>query len=161
MRTRWWAVALVAATLSSLLLVGLPLYFIRPFVPQTETGVAVSYALRSLAPLLTIVLLAAGLVCAAALWKGGRVLRRVGVVAALLVLAAMVPAARWSPEETMFRPLPEPGFIEASRASHVEPDDMVLGIEIGGQAKAYPVRLLAYHHVVNDELNGVALAATY
>jgi hypothetical protein len=161
MRTRWWTAALLLATLASLLLVGLPIYFIRPFVPQTERGMAVSYTLRSLAPLLTVVLLAAGLVCAGALWKGRRLLRRLGLVLALLILAAMVPAARWSPEETMFRPLPEPGFIESSRASHVEPDDMVLGIEIEGRAKAYPVRLLAYHHVVNDELNGVALVATY
>ncbi len=38
---------------------------------------------------------------------------------------------------------------------------MVLAIEVGGEARAYPVDLVAYHHIVNDELNGQPLAATY
>jgi hypothetical protein len=76
MQARWWAVLLGLDVLLSLLVVGIPLYLIRPFVAQTEQGVAVSYALRTWGPLLTIALLLAGLVCVAKLWKGGRIVRR-------------------------------------------------------------------------------------
>jgi hypothetical protein len=161
MRARWWAVLLGLDVLLSLLVVGIPLYLIRPFVAQTEQGVAVSYVLRAWGPLLTIALLVAGLVCVVQLWKDGRIVRRLGLVVATLFLSGMVAAARWSPEESFFGPLPEPGFIEAGRAAHVEPAEMVLGITVGGRSKAYPVPILAYHHLVNDHLGGVPLVATY
>jgi hypothetical protein len=38
---------------------------------------------------------------------------------------------------------------------------MVIGVEIGGQSRAYPVRYLAYHHMLNDELGSTALLPTY
>ncbi|MCP5111656.1 MAG: DUF3179 domain-containing protein [bacterium] len=38
---------------------------------------------------------------------------------------------------------------------------MVLGVEVGGEARAYPLDLIAYHHIVNDEVNGQPLAVTY
>ena len=41
------------------------------------------------------------------------------------------------------------------------PDDRVLGIEIGGIAKAYPVRLLNWHEVVNDDIAGTPVVITY
>ena len=161
MQARWWTVLLGLDALLSLLVVGIPLYLIRPFVAQTEQGVAVSFTLRAWGPLLTMVLLLAGLVCVVQLWKGGRIMRRLGLMVAVFFLGGMVAAARWSPEESFFRPLPEPGFIEAERTAHVEPAEMVLGITLGGRSKAYPVVILAYHHLVNDELGGVPLVATY
>lgn len=33
-----------------------------------------------------------------------------------------------------------------------DPDDMVVGVEIGRDARAYPIALLTYHELVNDEL---------
>jgi hypothetical protein len=37
----------------------------------------------------------------------------------------------------------------------------VIAIEINGEAKAYPLSVLMYHEIVNDELGGVPIAATY
>ena len=34
-------------------------------------------------------------------------------------------------------------------------------IAVNGTARAYPVRALAYHHIVNDTLGGVPLVGTY
>ena len=34
-------------------------------------------------------------------------------------------------------------------------------ISVKGKVRAYPVRSLSYHHIVNDVLEGVAVAATY
>jgi hypothetical protein len=39
--------------------------------------------------------------------------------------------------------------------------DRVVGVEIGGQRRAYPLRFLVWHEVVNDTLGGVPIAVTY
>jgi len=40
-------------------------------------------------------------------------------------------------------------------------DNAVLGTVIDDQARAYPIRLLSHHEVVNDEINDVSFAACY
>ncbi|MBM4112445.1 MAG: DUF3179 domain-containing protein [Phycisphaerae bacterium] len=40
-------------------------------------------------------------------------------------------------------------------------DDRVLGVVIGGEARAYPLRILNAHEVVNDEIAGEPVAVTY
>ena len=39
--------------------------------------------------------------------------------------------------------------------------DLVLGVQIGDQARAYPVRAMGYHHLVNDLIAGEPIVATY
>lgn len=39
--------------------------------------------------------------------------------------------------------------------------DLVIGVEIGGEARAYPTRILAWHQVVNDTLAGRPILVTY
>jgi|SRR5882724_9070369 len=39
--------------------------------------------------------------------------------------------------------------------------DMVIGVSIDGQSRAYPVRYLAHHHMLNDQLGAAALLPTY
>lgn len=48
---------------------------------------------------------------------------------------------------------------EADRA--LKPGDAVLGLEIGSDAVAYPIRLLNWHELVNDVVGGVPVAVTY
>ena len=38
---------------------------------------------------------------------------------------------------------------------------MVLGIRLGGDSRAYPISLMAYHHLVNDVVAGQPLVVTY
>ncbi len=42
-----------------------------------------------------------------------------------------------------------------------EPDEVVIGVEINGDARAYPVGLLSSHEIVNDTVGGRALAVTW
>jgi hypothetical protein len=44
----------------------------------------------------------------------------------------------------------EPKFISANEADWLSPQDRVLAIVLGGQAKAYPVPILNWHEIVND-----------
>lgn len=48
-----------------------------------------------------------------------------------------------------------------AKASKVEKDRMVIGIELNGEAKAYPISLIAYHHQVLDTLAGKPIMVTY
>lgn len=48
---------------------------------------------------------------------------------------------------------------EADRV--LKPDDPVLGLVIGGEAVAYPIRLLNWHELINDEVGGIPVAVTY
>ena len=54
-----------------------------------------------------------------------------------------------------------PQFVSASRADFLEPDDAVLGIMHRGDARAYPIRILNWHEVVNDRIGGQPVAITY
>ncbi len=56
----------------------------------------------------------------------------------------------------------DPQFISAEEASSwLKDDDLVLAVEINNQTKAYPFKILTLHEIVNDELAGEPIAATY
>jgi hypothetical protein len=52
-------------------------------------------------------------------------------------------------------------FNERNRPKYVVTTDRVVGIEINGQAHAWPLTLLNVHEVVNDTVAGVPVAVTY
>lgn len=47
------------------------------------------------------------------------------------------------------------------RDPYVVSDDRVIGVAIGGEARAYPLSVLNWHEVVNDTLGGVPIAVTW
>lgn len=57
--------------------------------------------------------------------------------------------------------LTDPAVVSAADASYLRADDRVLGVAIGGQVRAYPIRILNWHEVVNDQLGGVPIVVTY
>ena len=54
-----------------------------------------------------------------------------------------------------------PKFISAEKADFLKPADRVLGVEINGKARAYPIRILNWHEIVNDIHNGKPIAVTF
>ena len=153
---------LVLIVLSSTLVVLIPVYLIRPFAPQTASDLAISYSLRSVSPLLTLAALVLGLLCAFPLWKSASGwLRKSGLAIAGVLLTALAILARQNHFEWMFHSLPQPGYVEAAKASHVNNGDMVLSLELNGEARAYPVPLMAYHHLVNTTVGREPIVATY
>ena len=162
-RRRLAAIVLFLLVLAALAVVVVPIWLIRPFAPQTPEGIALSYGLRRWAPLATLLFLAAGLGLTVALWRGGRWWSRTLAVLALGVLAVSTWGARWTRTmfEEMFAPMTATASVPASEARWVEDGDMVLAVSINGDAAAYPVRQIAYHHIVHDVVGGVPVAATY
>ena len=135
-----------------------PAWIIQPFRAQDSQQLKLAIAVRTAAPWLTIVLMIVG-ITAAWRWRPRR--WRIALAAlALLVTGAATVLARVNYFEFMFHPDPNPHFV-AAQSAQVDPDDMVLVARVGSEARAYPVRTMAYHHLVNDALGGVPLVATY
>jgi len=50
---------------------------------------------------------------------------------------------------------------EEERGKLLVPSDRIVGVEIGSEARAYPLRLLRWHEAVNDVVGGRPIAVTY
>jgi hypothetical protein len=57
--------------------------------------------------------------------------------------------------------LDEPRFIRVDQVSTLTDDEPVLSLELDGEARAYPVRILIWHEIVNDTVAGIPVAVTY
>jgi hypothetical protein len=56
----------------------------------------------------------------------------------------------------------EPQFLTASEADRFyDPDELVIGVEFDGEARAYSVPFLSRHEIVNDTVSGVKIAVTW
>jgi len=56
----------------------------------------------------------------------------------------------------------DPEFVSGSEADRqMRPDEPVLGVVIGKEARAYSLWQLDAHEIVNDEIDGSAIAATW
>jgi hypothetical protein len=58
------------------------------------------------------------------------------------------------------RPIYEPEFAPANEAP-LEDDELVIGISLNGEAKAYPITVLRSREMVNDELGGNPILVTW
>jgi hypothetical protein len=157
---RWFLLLLIVATAVACVVV--PVLLIQPFRPQTERGLAVGYEVRRFAPWATVGLGLVALGLVARTWRASR--RRWAkalMVLLLLPVGAAVWASRQNVYEVMFHPLAAPAYARGWEVDYVSDEDMVLAVERGGERAAYPVRLMAYHHLVGDTVGGVPIVATY
>jgi len=153
-----WIATLCA--LVPLVCLAIPLYVIRPFVPQNAHALAVALEVRRIAPIISALCVALAL--CAILWgwtRGGR-RAKAGLSLLFLITLAGVWGTRINIFEKMFHPYDAPAFAQASDVP-VDADDMVLAVGIRGETHAYPIRTMGYHHVVNDIVGNVPIAVTY
>jgi hypothetical protein len=57
--------------------------------------------------------------------------------------------------------LDEPRFQRTGEVRWVDDTEQVLVVEVGGEARAYPIQVLTLHEIVNDTVGGVPVAVTY
>jgi hypothetical protein len=50
---------------------------------------------------------------------------------------------------------------EEQRGKFLVDDDVVIGVTLGGESRAYPIRIMNWHEVVNDTLGGRPMAVAY
>lgn len=138
-----------------------PMYVIRPFRYQGATELSIALFIKAIGP---VIATACAVICAAfvvlTFTRTRSWVARTAAIFALLLAIAGAYLARVNVYELMFHHLDTPQFEAADRA-HIDSDDMVIAIRVNGQSRAYPIREIAYHHVVNDTLGGVPVVATY
>jgi hypothetical protein len=159
---RWPGVLLGLTTLVTVAVVLVPAVLIRPFSAETPATIAIAYALRTSSPWLA----PAGAAIAAALGvlllrrRPGR-LRAIATGCAVALTAGAAWLSHQNHFEWMFKPLPDARYARARDAGFLGPSDMVVAVELNGDAVGYPVRQMGYHHVVNDFVGGVPVVSTY
>lgn len=162
-RHRPWAAAwtvLVCAAVSIACL-AVPIYVIRPFRPQEAHQLAFALTVRSIGPRLSGTCALVALLMLLSIWKRaiGLLWRLTLITLSVIVLADAV-LTHVNIFEIMFHPYPSPAFGDANSAQ-VDTGDKVLAVRIGKMSHAYPIRIMGYHHIVNDTVGGVPIAATY
>jgi len=154
--------ALLGLLLFSIAFVAVPVLLIQPFRPQTQRALEISYLLRSWSPPATAIMLLAAFALVIWQWRQARRWWRKTLLVIFLSLS-IVSAwfARQNHFEWMFNPLHNSAYVKVADAAFVRDSDMVLAVKINNEAVAYPVRLMAYHHVVADTVGGTPICATY
>jgi len=138
-----------------------PVFLIMPFKAQTPRIMEISYIMRRWSPVVTVLGSLLILTLTIRLWLGGRWWSRIALVILLVPVLAATWLARQNHFEWMFNPLPDPAYAKAAEVAFINDDDRVMSVTLGNESVAYPIRLMGYHHVVQDSVGGTPLVATY
>jgi Protein of unknown function (DUF3179) len=57
--------------------------------------------------------------------------------------------------------LTNPKFLKKEDANYLADKDRVIGVSVNGEHRAYPIRLLNYHEIVNDKVGNEAIVISY
>jgi len=158
-RVAWAVLTILVVTVLSAVII--PVALITPFRPQSQNDLVLAFGLRRWSPSLTLVAAALGIALVVWLWSKSRWWRKGVLVIALIAIFTAAWFARQNHFEWMFNPLPGPAYAKTNDAGFVNDSDMVLAVENQGEAVAYPIRLMAYHHLVQDVVGGTPIVATY
>lgn len=154
-----WLILWLSA-LTAIALFFIPAFIIRPFHHQTPGALGLAMALRQRAPLATLI---AAMICflfVFLLWQPDNLRRKIVLSSALVLVAFSAVMSRLNYFEWMFHPV-DSVELEAESASKLGNPEMILAIRFADDARAYPIREMAYHHIVNDVVGGVPVAVTY
>ncbi len=55
----------------------------------------------------------------------------------------------------------DPKFAPVAEIDDIPDTEPVVGITLGGETKAYPLRILMWHEIVNDRVGGIPVAVTF
>ena len=152
---------LAASLALSLLALVYPIYVIRPFRRQMPGELAVAMQVMRYRPVLegSCVLVALAICFFGYRHFGSSKARAAALVCVVLVLAAAA-LSRVNIYEQMFHPAEKPAFATISQTK-LAAAESVIAISLNGAARAYPIRIISYHHIINDTLAGEPVVATY
>ena len=154
-------VVLLACLAVSIFCLVYPVYVIRPFRHQGESELVMALAVLK-------VRFAVGLVCSTLALLSAWWLWRMDVkrwwrslaVAGAIAVCGFTAISRINIYELMFHPADQLTFVPADQVK-LDAGEMVIAVNLGGTARAYPIRSISYHHIVNDVVAGRPITATY
>ena len=152
---------LLACLTVSLFCVAYPIYVIRPFRRQGTRELALALAVARWKAGIALIAAMGAISALIGYWrlqplKWRRALPATGAVLAV----ALAFLARVNVYELMFHPVVHASFTAAQEVK-LNGAEKVIAVRIAGEARAYPIRVMSYHHVLNDLLGGAAIVATY
>jgi hypothetical protein len=156
----WIRVAFAISAVVSIALFLIPAFVIRPFRYQSPRALWFSLALRQHAAWGTLVAAAVCVVLALRTWTSVNKWGKTLLAAAVVLVTFSAVMARMNYFEWMFHPIARPGF-ETEAQSKLDAGEMIMAVRLGSDARAYPISEMAYHHILNDVVNGLPIAVTY
>jgi hypothetical protein len=153
--------ALVFSIAIAVFFLGYPNYVIRPERSQGAKelqGALFVMRYQHLVELLCAAVALAALLMYLRTAPGRR--SRMGAVAGTALVFLCAALAHVNIYEFLFHPAGAPAF-QSGQETRLDGTDRVLAVTRGRQSRAYPIRTIAYHHIVNDVLGGTPIAVTY
>jgi len=158
---RNYLISIAAALAISLFFLAYPLYVIRPFRHQGPRELAVALQMLRLRPGVEMLCAVTALLAAILYWRAQpKLLRKLAAAFAVLLVFLFTGLSHVNVYEIMFHPMGRPNF-RAAADSKLDGAEMVMAVHLGGEARAYPIRIVSYHHIVNDVVAGIPIVATY
>jgi hypothetical protein len=156
--SRFRTAVLAPVVFVALLFILVPNVVIQPYTSQNPAALKISlFLLRYLKPVELICAIVAAILLIPAR-------RSRWMIAGTAVVILCAVASRIDIYEILFHPLGKPSF-QAAGETKLDGDEHLLAISLGalapGNARAYPIRNISYHHIVNDVVSGVPIAVTY
>ena len=153
-------IVLGLAALAAVGMFFVPAFIIRPFAHQNPRALEWAMAIRQRAPAVAPICALAALLVAAWLWPASGRWRKALLIVVGFFAAFSGVMSHLNYFEWMFHPVPSAAF-EAESASKLEASELIMAVRFGSDARAYPIREMAYHHILNDVVEGVPIAVTY
>lgn len=138
----------------------LPAFIIRPFRYQAPRALVAAMAVAQHAPLWTLIAAIASFGAALVLWDRVAWRGKTAIVLGLVLVVGAASMSRIDYFEWMFHPIQAAGFTPAAD-SELASSEMIMAMRLGNEARAYPIREMAYHHVLNDTVAGTPIVVTY
>ncbi len=161
MQKRSYLLSIAAILAVSFFFLAYPLYVIRPFRHQGPSELALALHILRLRPGVEMICAVSALLAGYLYWRAEpKTLPKLAVALAVALVCLFTGLARVNVYEIMFHPMGRPNFAAATD-SKLDGAEMVMAVHISGEARAYPIRSVSYHHVVNDIVGGVPIVATY
>lgn len=153
-----WILSLLAVLIAVAVVI-VPPFVMQPFRAQGANELRVALAVLRCAPLLLgLALVLAGWAVVRA-WPRGWA-RRAGTLLALGIVIGAGALAQINIFEKMFAPMTAPRFAGVAETGLAD-DAVVMAVAVGEARRAYPVHVMAYHHVLNDVVGETPLVVTY
>ena len=156
-----FTLVVLACLAVSLFCVAYPIYVIRPFRHQGARELAAALVVARFRAVITVISAIAAVAALIGYWRRRPPMwRRVLQAAGAVLIVALAFLARINVYELMFHPIDVASFSPSPQVK-LDADEKVIVVSIGGEARAYPVRIMSYHHLINDVVDRRAIVATY
>jgi uncharacterized protein DUF3179 len=93
-------------------------------------------------------------------WRGSRT-GRIAVATSLVALAAVLYLMNFQMSADRIFLAPRSLDLRPAARNTVPPTALVVGVTVGGESRAYPIRFLGYHHQVRDAIGGRPILVSY